>query len=103
VAEAIMLMRVRERNNEVEIQFYGLGRRHHVVLGALSGSQPIDGEQPFDRAKLESLSVHARADTMNIRLRAKHGESFDVTQLYRSLRRALVEGDRGLLSAPLAG
>jgi hypothetical protein len=40
---------------------------------------------------------------MNIRLRAKHGESFDVTQLYRSLRRALVEGDRGLLSAPLAG
>ncbi len=98
-----MLMRVRERNNEVEIQFNGLGRRHHVVLGALSGTQPIDGEQPFDRAKLESLSVRARADTMHIRLRAKHGESFDVTQLYRSLRRALVEGDRGLLSAPLAG
>lgn len=97
-----MLMRVRERNNEVEIQFNGLGRRHHVVLAALSGTHPVDGEQLFDRAKLESLSVRARADAMNIRLRAKHGESFDVTQLYRSLRRALVEGDRGLLSVPLA-
>jgi hypothetical protein len=40
---------------------------------------------------------------MNIRLRAKQGESFDVTQLYRSLRRALVEGDRGPMGVSLAG
>ena len=97
-----MLMRVRERNNEVEIQFTGLGRRHHVVLAALSGTETFEGEALFDRAKLESMSVRARADATNIRLRAKHGETFDVTQLYRSLRRALVEGPRAAI-APRAG
>lgn len=96
-----MLMRVRERNNEVEIQFSGLGGRQHAVLAAFSGSADGD-ERLFDRAKLESLKVRARADAMNIRLRAKSGETFDVSHLYRSLRRALVEGERTAF-ASLAG
>lgn len=97
-----MLMRVRERNNEVEIELSRLGGRHHVVLATLSG-QGLEGEQALDRAKLESLCVRARADAMNVRLRAKHGESLDVSQLYRSLRRALLETARAPLVPTLAG
>jgi len=89
-----MLMRVRERDNEVEIQFTGLGGRQHAVLVALSGTGGDSTPPVFDRSKLESLSVRARADGMNVRLRAKSGESFDVSQLYRGLRRALVESGR---------
>lgn len=97
-----MQMRVTERNNEVEIRFHGLGVRQVAVLAALSGTQ--DGEAPLvDRSKLESMSVRSRADAMLIRLRAKSGEPLDVTQLYRSLRRALVENGRAVLAAQLAG
>jgi hypothetical protein len=45
---------------------------------------------------MELLSVRARADAMHVRLRARSGEHFDVTQLYRCLRRALVERQRTL-------
>lgn len=97
-----MQMRVTERNNEVEIRFHGLGARQHAVLAALSGAQA--GQEPLvDRSKLESLSVRSRADAMLIRLRTKSGEPLDVTQLYRSLRRTLVEQGRAALAAPLAG
>ena len=97
-----MLMRVRERNNEVEILFTGLGGRQHAVLVALSGSGG-DSAPVLDRTKLESLSVRARADGMNVRLRAKSGETLDVSQLYRSLRRALVESGRSaFVAVPLA-
>jgi hypothetical protein len=84
-----MLMRVTERDNEVEIHFSGLGGRQHAVLAVISGS---DGnEAAIDRAKLASVSVRARSDAMNVRLRAKDGEAFDVSQLYRCLRRSLME------------
>ncbi len=97
-----MQMRVTERNNEVEIRFHGLGVRHAAVLAALSGTQA--GDEPLlDRSKLESLSVRSRADAMLIRLRAKSGEPLDVTQLYRSLRRTLVENGRAALGVPVAG
>lgn len=97
-----MLMRVRERNDEVEIELRRLGGRHHVVLATLSG-ESLDGASPFDRAKLESLSVRARADAMNVRLRAKRGETLDVSELYRSLRRALFEKASPPLGGTLAG
>jgi hypothetical protein len=84
-----MLMRMRERNNEVEIQFSRLGGRQQAVLVALSGA--TGRGEAIDRAKLESLSVRARADAMHVRLRAKSGECLDLTQLYRGLRRALFE------------
>lgn len=95
-----MQMRVRERNNEVEIHFSGLAGRQHAVLAAFSPDNT--GERPVDHAKLESLSLRARADAMHIRLRAKSGESFDVSDLYRCLRRALIEGQRVAFAAPLA-
>jgi hypothetical protein len=97
-----MLMRVRELNNEIEIQFTGLGGRQHAVLVALSGTGS-DPAQVFDRSKLESLSVRARADGMNVRLRAKSGETLDVSQLYRGLRRVLVESGRTAFVAAAAG
>jgi len=90
-----MLMRVRQRNNEVEIQFSRLAGRHHAVLEVLSGSTAVS-EPTFEREKLESLSVRARTDAMHVRLRTRSGEPFDVTQLYRCLRRALVERQREL-------
>ncbi|HQR21380.1 MAG TPA: hypothetical protein PLE54_08590 [Burkholderiaceae bacterium] len=96
-----MLMRVRERNNEVEIQFSGLGGRQQAVLAALSGTAD-HGEPMIDRAKLESVSVRARADAMHVRLRAKSGECLDLPELYRGLRRALFEAGRRA-AAPLAG
>jgi uncharacterized protein with GYD domain len=92
-----MLMRVRERNDEVEIQFSALGGRQHAVLAAF-GSTP-DAPAVVDRSKLASLSVRARADGLNVRLRARSGETLDVTELYRALRRALVERAR----VPLGG
>ena len=88
-----MQMRMRERNNEVEIQFSGLGGRQQAVLEALSGSVE-HGEPTLDHAKVESLSVRARADAMHVRLRAKSGECLDLTHLYRGLRRALLENGR---------
>jgi hypothetical protein len=90
-----MLMRVREHNDEVEIQFSGLGGRQHAVLAAF-GSAP-DAPAVVDRSKLASLSVRARADAMHVRLRARSGETLDVTELYRALRRALVERSRAPL------
>jgi hypothetical protein len=84
-----MLMRVRELDNEVEIHFSGLGGRQHAVLAVFSGADA--GAPAFDRNKLESLSVRSRSDAMNIRLRAKAGEAFDVSELYRCLRRSLIE------------
>ena len=48
-----MLMRVRERNNEVEIQLSGLGGRQHAVMVALSGTGASD--EMLDRSKLETL------------------------------------------------
>ena len=97
-----MQMRVRERNNEVEIQFSGLAGRQHAVLAAFSPEPDQAGERLLDHAKVESLTLRARADGMNIRLRAKSGESFDVSDLYRCLRRALIERQVGVLGTPLA-
>ena len=98
-----MQMRVRERNNEVEIQFSGLAGRQHAVLAAFSPEPDSAGERLLDHAKVESLTLRARADGMHIRLRAKSGESFDVSDLYRSLRRALIEKGRAAFTSPLAG
>jgi len=94
-----MLMRVRERNNEVEIHFSGLGSRQQAVFAALSGSAE-HGEPTLDHAKVDSLSVRTRADAMHVRLRAKSGECLDVTQLYRGLRRALLESGRQAAESP---
>jgi len=96
-----MQMRMRERNNEVEIQFSSLGGRQQAVLAALSGA--TGHGEPIDRAKLESLSVRARADAMQVLVRAKSGECLDLTQLYRGLRRALFEDVRRKADATLAG
>lgn len=87
-----MLMRVTERNDEVEIQFSALGGRQHAVLAAF-GDGP-DAPAVVDRSKLASVSVRARADALNVRLRARSGERLDVTELYRALRRALIERSR---------
>ena len=51
-----MQMRVRERNNEVEIQLSRLAGRQRAVLEVLSGSTAAS-EPTFEREKMELLSV----------------------------------------------
>jgi len=81
-----MQMRVRERNNEVQIELTRLGGRQQTVLEVLGRE---DAAAAVDRSKLESMSVRARADAMDVRLRAKTGQRLDPTAIYRSLRDAL--------------
>ncbi|MGH6623096.1 MAG: hypothetical protein ACREBN_03940 [Burkholderiaceae bacterium] len=80
-----MQMRIRERNNTIEIQLSRLGGRQQVVLEALGGFEGA----VVDRSKLESMSLRARADAMEVCLRAKTGERLDPSEIYRCLRRAL--------------
>ena len=81
-----MQMRVRERNNEVQIELTRLGGRQQTVLEVLGRE---DAAAAVDRSKLESMSVRARADAMDVRLRAKAGERLDPSVIYSCLRRAL--------------
>jgi len=83
-----MLMRVRERNNVIEIQLTRLNGRQQVVVEVLGR----EDDTAIDRSKLESMSLRARADAMDVRLRAKAGERLDPIEIYRSLRRALCAG-----------
>lgn len=80
-----MQMRIRERNNTIEIQLSRLAGRQQVVLEALAGSEGA----VVDRSKLESMSLRARADAMEVCLRARSGERLDPSEIYRCLRRAL--------------
>jgi hypothetical protein len=90
-----MLMRVRERANEVQIELSGVAGRQESVLAALDACQRCIagvGSRPA------SVSVRARSDGMQVRLRASEGQQLDVQEIYRCLRRALVERTRVVLA-----
>ena len=91
-----MLMRVRERQNEVQIELSGVAGRQESVLAALEACQRCTrsaGSLPA------SVSVRARADGMQVRLRSSDGQQLDVQEIYRCLRRALIERTRTVLAA----
>ena len=89
-----MLMRVRERANEVQIELSGVAGRQESVLAALDACQRcISGPSSAPA----SVSVRARADGMQVRLRPSDGEQLDVQEIYRCLRRALIERTRTVL------
>jgi len=90
-----MQMRIRERDNTIEIQLSRLAGRQQVVLQALASS---DGAV-VDRSKLESMSLRARADAMEVRLRARTGERLDPSEIYRCLRHALFGSGSSFLPA----
>lgn len=85
-----MLMRVRERGDEVHIELTGVAGRQQCVLEALSECRRDAGgaDQPLDRA---DVSVRAGANDMRIRLKGRNGFRFEASAIYRCLRRALIE------------
>jgi hypothetical protein len=89
-----MLMRVRERHNEVQVDLSGVAGRQESVLAALSACQRSCTCLGGIGAATTSLSVRARADNMQVRMRASNGQPLDVVEIYRCLRRALVERSR---------
>ncbi|MGH6611778.1 MAG: hypothetical protein ACRECQ_16155 [Burkholderiaceae bacterium] len=90
-----MLMRVRERQNEVQIELTGVAGRQESVLAALDACQQCITKVGSAPA---SVSVRARADGMQVRLRPTDGQQLDVQEIYRCLRRALIERTRTVLA-----
>lgn len=87
-----MLMRVRERGDEVHIELSGVAGRQQRVLEALTecqrGACSGGHEQPLNRA---DVSVRAGANDMHIRLKGREGLRFEALTIYRCLRQALIE------------
>lgn len=85
-----MLMRVRERGDEVHIELTGVAGRQQRVLKALTECRrdASGTEQPLDRA---DVSVRAGANDMHIRLKGRDGLRFEAMTIYRCLRQALIE------------
>lgn len=94
-----MLMRVRERHDEVQIELTGVAGRQESVLAALDACQRCITEVGSPPA---SVKVRARADEMQVRLRAADGRQLDAREIYRCLRRALIERTRAVLSPTTA-
>lgn len=97
-----MLMRVRERANEVQVDLSGIAGRQDSVVAALSACQRSCTCVGGVGAVSTSVTVRARADDMQVRLRARDGQALDVVEIYRCLRRALVERSRGGLAGGAA-
>lgn len=95
-----MLMRVRERQNEVQIDLSGVAGRQESVLAALEACQRCTSGSGSAPA---SVIVRARADGMHVRLRPTEGQQLDVQEIYRCLRRALIERTRTVLAPRVSG
>jgi hypothetical protein len=85
-----MLMRVRERGDEVHIELTGVAGRQQRVLKALTECRRYAGgaDEPLDRA---DVSVRAGSNDMHIRLKGRNGVRFEAMTIYRCLRQALIE------------
>ncbi|MCS7101712.1 MAG: hypothetical protein NZL99_08465 [Burkholderiaceae bacterium] len=87
-----MLMRVRERGDEVYIELTGVAGRQQQVLLALNECQRVacacGGAPSLAGADIQ---VRAGANDMRIRLRSRAGLRFEAAAIYRCLRHALIE------------
>jgi hypothetical protein len=94
-----MRMQVSERQDEVRIELSRVAGRQDSVLAALTACQRsctcLGGLGEASAA----VSVRARSDAMRVSLRPAHGQPLDVGEIYRCLRRALVERERPLADA----
>lgn len=97
-----MRMRVCERQNEVRIELSRVGGRQGNVLAALSACRKSCTCTSGLGSSGAALSVRARGDAMNVSLRPAQGQQLDVSEIYRCLRRALIEHGRPLDEAPAA-
>jgi hypothetical protein len=89
-----MRMRVLERQNEVRIELSRVAGRQDSVLAALTTCQRTCTCAGGLGSPAASLSVRARGDEMQVRLRPTDGQQLDVSEIYRCLRRNLVEREQ---------
>ena len=86
-----MRMRVSERQNEVRIELSRVAGRQDSVLAALTACQKSCTCAGGLGASSAALSVRARGDELQVRLRPAEGQQLDVGEIYRCLRRTLVD------------
>jgi len=86
-----MRMRVSERQNEVRIELSRVAGRQDSVLAALTTCRRTCTCTGGLGSSNAALSVRARGDELQVRLRPVEGQQLDVGEIYRCLRRALVE------------
>lgn len=94
-----MRMRVLERQNEVRIELSRVAGRQDSVLAALTACQRTCTCTGGLGSPTAALSVRARGDEMQVRLRPTQGQQLDVGEIYRCLRRSLVERERPLAAS----
>ena len=97
-----MRMRVSERQNEVRIELSRVAGRQGNVLAALTACQKSCTCSGGLGSSSSALSVRARGDELKVSLRPAQGQQLDVGEIYRCLRRALIEHARPLDGAPIA-
>ncbi len=95
-----MRMRVSERQNEVRIELSRVAGRQDSVLAALTACRKSCSCTGGLGASSAALSVRARGDELQVRLRPVEGQQLDVSEIYRCLRRTLVEHAPPLADAP---
>jgi hypothetical protein len=86
-----MMLRVRERGDEVQVDVDGVAGHQQRVLVALSECQRracLGLEQP---SRPEEVSIRSGSDRMRIRLKGREGHRFEAAAIYACLRAALVE------------
>ena len=93
-----MRMRVCERQNEVRIELSRVAGRQDSVLAALTACQKSCSCVGGLGSSSAAVSVRARGDELQVRLRPAQGQQLDVGEIYRCLRRNLVEHARTLTS-----
>ncbi len=91
-----MRMRVCERQNEVRIELSRVAGRQDSVLAALTACQKTCNCTGGLGSSSTAVSVRARGDELQVRLRPAQGQQLDVGEIYRCLRRNLVEHARSL-------
>ena len=91
-----MRMRVLERQNEVRIELSRVAGRQDSVLAALTACQKSCTCSGGLGASTAAVSVRARGDELKVSLRPTPGQQLDVGEIYRCLRRNLVEHAHGL-------
>jgi hypothetical protein len=97
-----MRMRVCERQNEVRIELTRVAGRQDSVLAALTACRKSCTCSGGLGAASAAVSVRTRGDQLQVSLRPAQGEQLDVGEIYRCLRRNLVEHPRALVPEPVA-
>jgi hypothetical protein len=95
-----MLMRVRERGDQVLIELTGIAGRQQSVLRALSQCREGSGRDAAISAA--NVSVRSSTNDMRISLQSQAGLPVETTRIYQCLREALFADPRDPCPAVIA-